>query len=76
MFILGVTFSEFIQKTNVIIGIICAILGVAAWLLALSIAKTARKSNNVKSNDAILIGFKVTGLVLILVGMVLIALPL
>ena len=76
MFILGVTFSEFIQKTNVIIGIICAILGVACWLLALSIAKTARKTENVKPNDTILIACKVVGLVLILVGMVLIAIPL
>jgi len=76
MFILGVTFSEFIQKTNVIVGIICAILGVAGWLLATSITSTIRKGNQVKSNDTILIGCKVAGLVLILVGMVLIALPL
>lgn len=76
MFILGVTFSEFIQKTNVIIGIICAILGVACWLLATHIAKTVRKGAEVKPNDAILIGCKVAGLVAILIGMVLIAIPL
>ncbi len=76
MFILGVTFSEFIQKTNVIVGIILAILGVASWLLATSIAKTIRKTEQVKSNDAILVGFKVAGLIGILLGMVLIALPL
>ena len=76
MFILGVTFREFIQKTNVIIGIAFAILGVACWLLALNIAKSVRKTEQIKPNDAILIGFKVAGLVGILLGMVLIALPL
>ena len=28
MFILGVTFKEFIQKGNVIFGIVCAIIGI------------------------------------------------
>lgn len=76
MFILGVTFKEFIQKGNVIIGIICAILGIATWLLALNIAKTVRRTQVVKPNDAVLIGCKVTGLVMLLIGMVLIAIPL
>lgn len=76
MFILGITFSEFIQKTNVIVGIILAILGVASWLLAMNIAKVVRKSEQIKANDAVLIGIKVVGLIGILVGMVLIALPL
>lgn len=76
MLILGVTFSEFIQKTNVIVGIIFAILGVACWLLAMNITKYIRKNNEIKPNDTVLIGFKVAGLVSILIGMVLIAIPL
>ncbi len=76
MFILGVTFGEFMSKANVIIGIICAVIGVACWLLASPIAKAARGTANVKSNDSILIGCKVAGLVALLIGMVLIALPL
>ncbi|MBQ8522550.1 MAG: hypothetical protein IJ458_02660 [Clostridia bacterium] len=76
MFILGVTFSEFIQKGNVIIGIILAILGVACWLLAMHITKAIRKTETIKPNDTILIACKVVGLVSILVGMVLIAIPL
>jgi hypothetical protein len=76
MFILGVTFSEFMQKTNVIIGIICAILGIAIWLLALNIAKAVRRTQVIKPNDTVLIACKVTGLVMLLVGMVLIAIPL
>ncbi len=76
MFILGVSFTEFIQKTNVIIGIILAIIGIACWLLAETIAKTVRKTDQIKSNDSIAVGFKVCGLVILLIGMVLIALPL
>lgn len=76
MFILGVTFKEFIQKGNVIIGIILAILGVGCWLLARNITVAIRKTEVVKPNDAILIGLKVAGLVALLLGMVLIAIPL
>ena len=76
MFILGVTFKEFIQKGNVICGIILAILGVATWLLAKHITKAVRKTETFKPNDSVLIGSKVVGLVGILLGMILIAIPL
>ena len=75
MLILGVTFKEFMQKTNVIVGIVFAIVGVACWLLAKNVATAVRKTEQVKSNDTILIGFKVAGLVSLLLGMVLIAIP-
>ena len=75
MLILGITFKEFIQKGNVIVGIVLAILGVACWLLSSHIAQTVRKTNQVKPNDAVLIGCKVVGLLMLLVGMVLIAIP-
>lgn len=76
MFILGVTFKEFIQKGNVITGIIFAILGVATWLLAMNVAKFVRKNDAIKPNDTVLVGCKVAGLVMLLIGMVLIAIPL
>lgn len=75
MNILGVTFKEFIQKGNVIVGLILAILGVGAWLIARNVAVVVRKSNDIKPNDAVLIGCKVVGLIMLLVGMVLIAIP-
>ena len=75
MFILGVTFKEFIQKGNVIAGIICAIVGVAVWLLALNVAKSVRKTEVIKPNDTLLVGCKVAGLVMLLIGMELIAIP-
>ncbi|MBQ3502789.1 MAG: hypothetical protein IJA72_03910 [Clostridia bacterium] len=73
--ILGVTFKEFIQKGNVIVGIALAIVGVACWLLAPYITKAVRKTGNVKSNDTLLIGLKVAALVSLLIGMILIAIP-
>ena len=76
MFILGITFKEFIQKGNVIFGIILSILAVATWLLATSITKAVRKTETIKSNDSVLIGIKVVALVALLVGMILIAIPL
>lgn len=76
MFILGITFKEFIQKGNVIFGLVLAVLGVAFWLLAKNITQSVRKTEQIKSNDTVLIAWKVVGLVGVLVGMVLMALPL
>lgn len=75
MLILGITFKEFIQKGNVIAGIVLAIVGIACWLLAKNVAVAVRKTTQIKSNDTVLIGFKVAGLVGLLLGMVLIAIP-
>lgn len=76
MKLLGITFNEFIQKGNVIVGIILAVLGVATWLLATSITKAVRQTTAVKPNDTILTTCRVIGLVSLLIGMVLIAIPL
>ena len=75
MSILGITFKEFIQKGNVIFGLVLAILGVACWLLAKNITVAVRKTNDIKPNDTLLLGLKVAGLVALLIGMVLIAIP-
>ena len=75
MFILGVTFKDFIQQGNVILGIVLAIIGMACWLLANNIAQAVRKTSEVKANDTILVGCKIAGLVTLLVGMILIAIP-
>ncbi len=75
MFILGVTFTDFIQRTNVIVGLILAVVGLAIWLLANKFACVVRKSDSVKSNDSVLVGTKVLGLVMLMVGMILIAIP-
>ena len=76
MKLLGITFNEFIQKGNVILGIILAILGIAIWLLATNITKVVRQSATIKQNDTVLTTCRVSGLVALLIGMVLIAIPL
>ena len=76
MRLLGITFNEFIQKGNVIVGIILAILGIATWLLSANITKAVRKTENIKQNDTVNTTCKVIGLVALMIGMILIALPL
>ena len=76
MKMLGITFNEFIQKGNVIVGIILAILGIAIWLLAANITKVVRQSTSAKQNDTVYTSCKVIGLISLLIGMVLIAIPL
>ena len=76
MFILGITFKEFIQKGNVILGLVLAVLGLACILLARSIATSIRGTKNIKGNDSIFLGCTIAGLVVLLLGMILIALPL
>lgn len=76
MFILGIAFKDFIQKGNVIIGLILAVLGLACVLLAKSIAINVRHTKDIKSNDAVFMTCSIIGLTVLLLGMVLIALPL
>lgn len=73
--LLAVKFSEFIVKANVIIGIICACLGVASLIVARRFAQAVDKSETVTKSSKAYIGARVFGLVMILVGMILIALP-
>lgn len=76
MFILGITFKEFIQKGNVILGLVLAVLGLACILLARSITIAVRHDKTIKSNDSVFVGCTISGLVVLLLGMILIALPL
>lgn len=75
MCILGVTFVDFIQRTNVIIGLALAMLGLAIYLLANKLACVVRKSKSIKPSDSIVVGTKVFGLVMLMVGMILVAIP-
>lgn len=74
--LIGVVLSEFLQKINVIIGIVLAIFGVASFVMAKRITQSVRKTSNVKKNDNVYITANVVGIILILLGMILIALPL
>lgn len=75
MFILGIVFKEFVQKGNVIVGLILSILGLACVLLAKSITVNVRHTKAIKSNDTVFMSCSIIGLTVLLLGMVLIALP-
>ena len=74
--LLAVKFSEFITKANVIIGIIVAALGIASMIIASRLSVVIDKSEKVNKSSKSYIACKVAGLVCILLGMILIALPL
>ena len=73
--LLAVKFSEFIVKVNVIVGMVLAGLGVACLLVARRFAQAVDKTETVTKSSRAYIGAKILGVVLILVGMILIALP-
>lgn len=74
--LLGVTFGQFISKVNVIIGIVVCALGVASFILAKRVAQAVDKTETVYKSSKSYITTKIVGLVLVLLGMILIALPL
>ena len=74
--LLGVTFGQFISKVNVIIGIVACALGVASFILAKRVAQAVDKTETVYKSSKSYITTKIVGLVLVLLGMILIALPL
>lgn len=73
--LLGVTFSEFIVKINVIIGMVLCAFGVASFVLAKRVAQAVDKTEVAYKSSKSYITTKIVGLVLVLVGMILIALP-
>lgn len=74
--LLAITFSEFIVKINVIAGIVCAMFGVACILISRRFAQAVDKTSKITKSSKAYVSTNVLGLVLILAGMILIALPL
>ena len=64
---------DFIERPLVIVGLSLIIVGVALAFLARRIARAVRHSNNVESNDKAFLIPKITGLVMVIAGFVLIA---
>lgn len=73
--LLAVKFSEFIVKVNVVIGIIVCAVGVASFLVASNITRAVEKTETVSKSSKVYMACKIVGLVCVLVGMILIALP-
>lgn len=73
------TFSTFwdnfvsrISAPAVIVALVFAIVGLASAILAKRIARAVRKSNEIDDKDPVLISFKVVGLVLLFVAVLII----
>ena len=64
---------DFIERPMVIVGLSLIIVGVALAFLARRIARAVRHSNVVESNDKAFLIPKITGLVMVIAGFVLIA---
>lgn len=62
------SFAKVISDPVYIFAIIFASLGIACALLAKKVTKLVRKTDDIKPNDKLLIGMKVAGLALILIG--------
>jgi len=73
--LLAVKFSEFITKFNVILGIIIAAVGIASIVIAGRLSQAIDKTDKVNKSSKSYIVCKVVGLVCILLGMIIIALP-
>ena len=67
------TLMDFIERPMVIVGLSLIIVGVALAFLARRIARAVRHSNVVESNDKAFLIPKITGLVIVIAGFVLIA---
>lgn len=67
------TLMDFIERPMVIVGLSLIIVGVALAFLARRIARAVRHSNVVESNDKAFLIPKITGLVMVIAGFVLIA---
>jgi hypothetical protein len=69
---LGTSLIERLTMTNVILGIVLAVVGLSLSLIATRFARMVRKTSNVDPNDKVIIGFKSFGLILILIALIVI----
>lgn len=63
------SFIELFSHTNVVVGIILAILGFSIVLLAKRVTLAVRKKDKIENNDNLYLGLLGVALLLILVGL-------
>lgn len=63
------SFIELFSHTNVVVGIILAILGFSIVLLAKRVTLAVRKKDKIENNDNLYLGLLGIALLLILVGL-------
>ena len=73
--LLAVKFSEFITRWNVVLGILLCSLGLALIFLARRVTQTIEKTDTVSKASKVYIVTKIAGVVVLLAGMILIAIP-
>ena len=73
--LLGVTLIEFLQRPNVLVAIFLAVIGITLAILSRRITRSVRKSKDIADNDGLFVGLKITGLVMILIGLILMVIP-
>jgi len=73
--LLAVSFSEFISRGNVIIGLVLASLGLACVFLAPRFTQAMEGVDAVSKASKFYIVAKIVGVAVLLVGMILIAFP-
>ena len=70
--LLATSLLERLTMSNVILGIVLAIVGLSFSLLATRFARMVRKTSHVDPNDRVVIIMKSFGLVLILIALIVI----
>ncbi|HJD06033.1 MAG TPA: hypothetical protein IAB72_04115 [Candidatus Onthoplasma faecipullorum] len=66
---------EFLLRYTVITGVIIAIVGTAILFMAKRITMAKRKTDEINKNDKLYITLLIVGLMFVLIGMIIIALP-
>ena len=66
---------EFLLRYSVITGVVIAIIGTAICMLAKSITLAKRGTDVLDKKDRLYLGLFITGMCLVLVGVIVIALP-
>lgn len=67
---LNMNLLDFLENPNVLVAIILTVLGVALAVLAKRMTKTFKNIEKVSDDDALMLIFKIIGLILILVGLI------
>jgi len=68
MSLLAMSVWEYISQTNVIIGLSLVIIGIVIAMLAMRITRVVRRTNQVSSNDSLVLAMRIIGLIFILAG--------
>lgn len=70
---LGIGFLEMLMAPGVITGMILIVLGAVLSIISTRLVRVIRKADKYDPNDKLVIVFKVIGIVLMLVGLILMA---